>query len=125
MFETFLKKSEEKWVALHQLEKKIKQATKKKFQELKQTIKSELKQEIIEVLGSVEPQQAHLENCSTKKIELKNEILEVVRTEQPPEVTPEDLQNVRDEVMSKMQTQNKETLEKVLPNGRPATENNQ
>lgn len=98
-FEGFLKQSTDKWKSLYKLEHTIRKAADKKFQELKETIKSELKTEILEEMAMATPHPPILhEDRQGFKTDIKKEIIEELQANKPNTVTPADLDALRKEI---------------------------
>lgn len=136
-FETFLLKSKQKWEYLHKLEKTIKKAADKKFQELKGSIKNELitelKQELTrdeqtakpvfpseewkatiidlkkQIMDELQLTATSSDDWKTSIVDLKKQILDEVKSTKP-EVTPEAMRTIKNELLVEIQSQNKEVL---------------
>lgn len=114
-FENFLKKSEKKWESLHRLENKIKQATKRKFNELKDLIKAEVREELQQEVQAGRLQIITPDDLKNIEEGLRKGIMEVVKAAKATEVTREDLQKNKDEVINLVQSNNRELLGKISP----------
>lgn len=97
-FENFLKKSENKWRTLHTLEGTIRKAAEKKFQELKEVIKTELRDEIMKEMTADTSTLIPPEIMQATKAEIKRDLLEVVQAPKAPMVTPDDQKALLDEL---------------------------
>lgn len=96
--EAFIKQSEEKWVSLHTLEDKIKTAADKKFRVVQSSIKDEVKKELMVVVKHDLQQQ-----------QLAQAQAEAPRIGEGPQVSHEDLNKLKGEIMEELKAINKET----------------
>lgn len=103
-FENFLKASEKKWRSLHSLENTMKKAADKKFQDLKGLITTEVRKEILNEMKSDAPKIIPPEVLETLKSDLKKEILEEIKASKSPVIAPDDLKVLREEILQSDQT---------------------
>lgn len=100
-----------KWDSLNGLEDKIKSSAEKKFNAIKRAVKLEIGEEILDEVRA-RPSEVTHEDLD----ELREEILEKLSpqsTVRPSEVTQEDLAELREEFSEKLQSQSKKLPEEI------------
>lgn len=121
--DSFLDGFKQKCESLYKLEDKIKDAAEHKFHLVQKAIREDLRKEILDEVSEVKSEVTHQ---NLKEIEeLRKGLMEEVNAAKPPEVSHQNLERLREEILTQVQVQNKNSSSKGQEQSRASPKESQ